>query len=80
MISKQGRTLQGVALSQGNAFKTTGVFLDATTFHCNADGDIEATFLDGKKETFTVKAGDAFPVNGAKQLEIKSGTFSIGFD
>ena len=80
MISKQGRTLQGVALSQGNAFKTTGIFLDATTFHCNLDGSVKVTYLDGKDETYTVVKGEAFPINGAKQIEIVTGTFSIGYD
>jgi len=79
MISKQGRTLAGVGLTQGNIQKTSGVHTGATTFHCHADGSVKLYWVDGTDETFPFVAGDAFPVK-CKAIEVISGTFSIGYD
>jgi hypothetical protein len=79
MISKQGETLQGVGLTQGNIQVTSGVFLDATTFHCHANGTVEFTWVDDSKNTYPFVAGDSFPLR-AKSIKVVTGTFSIGFD
>jgi len=79
MMSKQGDTLQGVALTQAGALKTTGDFKDATTFHCHADGSLKVLWIDDSTETLAFVAGDAFPIK-AKAIEITTGTFSIGYD
>ena len=81
MQSKQGRTLNGVGLSQGNMAKdsTAKPFEGATTFHCVADGDLQFNFVDGTNEIVTFSVRDSFPVE-CKSILIKSGTFHIGFD
>lgn len=79
MISKQGDTLQGVTISQGNAQKDSGVYKDATTFYCHADGALKLTWIDDSVSTLSWVKGDSFPVL-AKSIEITSGTFSIGWD
>ena len=79
MISKQGRTLGGVGLSQGNTKVTAGVFKSATTFHCHADGSIDVTWLDDTIQNIPFVAGEAFPI-ACKSIKVSAGTFSIGYD
>ncbi len=79
MMSKQGDTLQGVALTQGNVQKTSGIHADATTFHCHTDGTLKFFWLDGTAASFPFVAGDAFPVK-CKAVEVTGGSFSVGFD
>lgn len=79
MISKQGDTLQGVSLTQGNIVRTDGTFKGATTFHCASDGDLTFTFVDGNTTTASFVAGDSFPFN-AVSVTIDSGIFNIGYD
>ena len=79
MISKQGRTLNGVGLTQGNINRTDGVFPGATTFYCVDDGGLKFTFNDGTFEEILFTKGQSFPVN-CKSIEISDGTFHIGFD
>lgn len=79
MISKQGQTLQGVGLTQGNIQVGSGVFAGATTFYCHTAGDIKATFADDSSKTISLTAREAFPIV-CKSLEVVSGSFSIGFD
>jgi len=79
MMSKQGDTLQGVSLTQGNVQVIAGTFLDATTFHCHADGTLTFNWLDKNSDTYPFVAGDAFPVK-CESIVVATGTFSIGFD
>ena len=79
MQSKQGRTLGGVGLTQGNIAKGDGTYKGATTFHCVASGDLQFVFADGGSEIVNFVSGQAFPVD-CKEIIIKSGTFHIGFD
>ena len=79
MISKQGRTLQGVGLTQGNIQKSDGLYEGATTFHCHTDGTLKIHWVNGASESFSFVAGDAFPIS-CKAVEVTAGTFSIGFD
>lgn len=79
MISKQGQTLQGVGLTQGNIQVSSGEFLGATTFYCHVAGDVEATFIDTTTKTISLTAREAFPIV-CKSLKVVSGSFSIGFD
>ena len=79
MKSKQGDSLNGVGLSQGNTQVTSGTFKDATTFYCHADGDLKFKWADGTSDTYSWVKGDNFPVF-ATAIEVVSGTFSVGYD
>ena len=79
MISKQGRTLQGVGLIQGKIQKNDGIYEGATTFHCHTDGTLKIHWVSGASESFSFVTGDAFPIS-CKAIEVIAGSFSIGFD
>jgi len=79
MLSKQGQTLQGVGLTQGNIQKSSGIYKGATTFHCHTDGSLKIHWVNDASTTFSFVAGDAFPIN-CKAVEVTAGSFSIGFD
>ena len=81
MMSKQGDTLQGVCLTEGNtAVDTVGaVFNNPTSIECIADGQIKITWNSGAVQPIAMSVGKANPIN-CKSIEIVSGTFNIGYD
>lgn len=81
MMGKQGDTLQGVCLTEGNtAVSTAGqVFLEPTAVECIADGQLKVTWKSGTIQPIAMSVGKANPIN-CKSVEIISGTFNIGYD
>ena len=81
MMSKQGDTLQGVTLTEGNTAisEVVKVFLKPTSIECIADGSVKVIWNSGILQPLAFGVGKANPIN-CKSIEIVSGTFNIGYD
>jgi len=81
MQSKDGSTLQGVCLTEGNtAVSEVGkVFYNPSSIECIADGQIKIIWNSGALQPIAMSVGKANPIN-CKSIEIISGTFNIGYD
>ncbi len=79
MRSKQGVTLPGLALSEGNVGVTSGTFLAATGVRCVVNGTVTVTWHSGSTQVITLTAGQERFID-CKSITVSTGTFDIGFD
>lgn len=80
MRSNNGDTLPGIALTEGNVGLTGGgPKTGATGARCTVNGTIEVVWLSGNPQTITMTAGQERFID-CKSIEVKTGTFDIGFD
>lgn len=79
MKSKQGLTLNGIAMTEGNVGKTSGTFNGATGVRCVVNGTVTVTWHSGTTQVLTLTAGQERYID-CKSIAVTTGTFDIGFD